>query len=69
MKYTCMNCGSSAHKPSELCNPSTEHIEGTFCATATDSVCDDRLSSMKFQCSSCGGLSPEAEHLCDPKEI
>jgi len=24
MKYTCMNCGSSSHKPHELCNPTSD---------------------------------------------
>lgn len=69
MRYTCLNCGSSAHRASELCNPTSERLDANFCATATEAVCDDRRDEMHYTCSSCGGLSPDAEHLCKPIRI
>lgn len=69
MTYTCMNCGGTSKNLNRLCNPATKDLEGKFCATSTDQVCDDLLSAMKYTCATCGGLAPEAGHLCDPKKI
>ncbi len=69
MKYTCLNCGSSSHKPHELCNPSSDAFEKPFCATVTDPVCEEQKPAMRFKCDSCGGLSPDAEHLCNPNAL
>lgn len=69
MSYTWMNCGASAPAPGELCNPSTDTVEAKFCATSTDQVCEEKLTTMQFKCDSCGGLSPDEEHLCSPRKI
>lgn len=69
MNYTCMNCGASAPTPGELCNPSSETVEATFCTTSTGPVCEEKLKSVHYTCASCGGLSPDAEHLCSPRKI
>lgn len=69
MRYTCLNCGSTAHRASELCNPTSEHLDANFCATAVDVVCDDHRDEMHFICSSCGGMAPDDEHLCTPMRI
>jgi DNA-directed RNA polymerase subunit RPC12/RpoP len=69
MTYTCLNCGSTADTSNRLCNPASEELDGKFCATSTDQVCDEHLPDMEYTCGNCGGLSPDAEHLCDPKKI
>ena len=69
MRSTCLNCGSTAHRASELCNPTIDLLDANFCATATDEVCDERRGDMHFTCTSCGGMSPDAEHLCQPIRI
>ncbi|MDR2550270.1 MAG: hypothetical protein LBD10_08755 [Desulfobulbus sp.] len=69
MKYTCMNCGSTADQAHTLCNPSTDELTSTFCATSTGEICEEKVGGMEYTCGSCGGLSPDAEHLCSPKKI
>jgi hypothetical protein len=69
MRYTCLNCGSTAHQASELCNPTSDQLDANFCATATEEVCDEHRGDMHFTCTSCGGMSPDAEHLCQPIRI
>lgn len=69
MKYTCLNCGSSAYEPSQLCNPTSDELDANFCATATDVVCDEKRIDMQYTCESCGGMSPDAEHLCKPIKV
>jgi hypothetical protein len=69
MKYTCLNCGSSAYQASELCNPTSDQLDANFCATAIDEVCDQRRPDMHFTCRLCGGQSSDGEHLCKPIRI
>ena len=69
MKYTCMNCGSSSHDATDLCNPTNDSVEAKFCATSTDKVCEEKVPAMHFTCDSCGGMSPDAAHLCNPREL
>ena len=69
MKYTCLNCGSSAYEASQLCNPTSEPLDANFCATAIDEVCEERRLDMHFACEACGGLSPDADHLCKPIKV
>lgn len=69
MRYTCLNCGSSAHRASELCNPTSDILDANFCATATDVVCEEHRDEMQYTCTSCGGMAGDAEHLCMPVRI
>ena len=69
MTFTCQNCGSMADKPSSLCNPTADKVEGKFCGTSTDKVCEDKYVEMNFLCDACGGLSPDPQHLCSPRKI
>ncbi|GAB6190609.1 hypothetical protein [Desulfocastanea catecholica] len=69
MTYTCQNCGVTADKYSDLCNPTSEKLDSRFCGIPTVEICDGKLSTMQYSCDTCGSVSADAEHLCNPTKI
>ena len=69
MAYTCQNCGIEADDSTNLCNPISEELIGTFCGLSETQVCEDKRAAMRFSCDTCGRVSPSSEHLCKPIDI
>jgi hypothetical protein len=81
MKFTCQNCGVTSDNSNNLCNP-IDVIEDNLCGISADhfttpsnttfnqnTVCKDKLTTMKFFCAACGRQSANDELLCDPDII